>query len=195
MKPSSLVLASQSPRRREYLSSLGISFEVDVSAVEEIPKGQESAKDYTLRLAREKCLAVASRHPGKAVLAADTVVVLRGPGGEVILEKPFDDQDALRMLMQLQGRSHFVITAYYLHSPPNEPLFEAVESEVEFIAYTRAEAQAYVETGEPMDKAGAYAIQGGASKFVKQIRGSYTSIVGLPLSQVYEALRKCNLVR
>ena len=194
MASPQLILASQSPRRKEFLASLGIPFSVEVSAVPELPGRAELAEQYVLRLAREKCRAVALRFPGNLVLAADTVVVLRENGNELILEKPRDASDAFQMLRRLQGKVHSVLTGFCLQNVQGEEIAEVVSSEVEFIPFDEKETEIYVQTGEPLDKAGAYAIQGGAARFVKRISGSYTSIVGLPLAEVYQALRKFHFV-
>lgn len=183
-----LILASGSPRRKEFLSSLRLTFEVQVPGILEDPKPNESARDYVLRLAMEKCADIAQRNPAAAVLAADTTVILPGPPEE-ILGKPIDLADAAVMLRKLSGRTHLVSTAYCLRSPTGEQRAEVISASVEFVELSEKDIEAYVASGEPLDKAGAYAIQGGAARFVKTISGSYTSIVGLPLAEVAQALK------
>ena len=193
MTGGGLILASRSPRRLEYIRSLGIEFSVDAPDIHEVREAGELACDYALRIAREKCRTVAARRPQAAVLAADTVVVLGEGAAEKILEKPADEADACRMLGELQGQTHRVLTGFCLLSPGGDELSRVVSSDVEFVPLTRHEIERYVVTGEPLDKAGAYAIQGGAARFVRSVRGSYTNIVGLPLAEVCDALRTFDL--
>lgn len=178
-----LILASQSPRRRQILMAAGIDFEARPANVEEILEPHENAESYVLRLARSKAEA-ARRSPDENVLGADTTVVVGGR----ILEKPADDADARRMLQMLSGREHVVLTGICLLTPARTILDLSV-THVVFSAMTDAEIDAYVASGEPMDKAGAYGIQGLASKFVERIEGDYLNIVGLPVSLVYRHLR------
>jgi septum formation protein len=175
-----LILASQSPRRREILEHAGIPFEVRSAGVpEEIQEG-ETPVNYVLRLARAKAAAV----NGELVLGADTVVVL----DEHILEKPRDASDALRMLGILSGREHSVITGICLRSG-DAYMTEAVETRVRFVSLSQQEMDAYVASGEPMDKAGGYAIQGLASKYIDRIEGDYFNVVGLPVHRVCAMMR------
>jgi septum formation protein len=175
-----LILASQSPRRREILEHAGIPFEVRSAGVpEEIQEGETPVK-YVLRLATAKAAAV----DGDLVLGADTVVVL----DEHILEKPHDAADALRMLRILSGREHSVITGICLRSG-DAFITDAVESRVRFVSMSQDEMQAYVASGEPMDKAGGYAIQGLASKYIDRIEGDYFNVVGLPVHRVYAMIK------
>ncbi len=177
--PRPLVLASQSPRRRELLATAGFAFTVRARPVEEVRAPGESPEAYVLRLAREKAEA-AWEHRDEIVLGADTVVVL----GEEVLEKPQNDEDARAMLGRLSGREHVVITGICLrHAGGAEVVGESTR--VRFLDLTREEIDAYVASGEPMDKAGAYAIQGLASKFVASVDGCFFNVVGLPVSQVY----------
>jgi septum formation protein len=178
----SIILASQSPRRRELLATAGIPFSVRVSPVEEVRRPSETAEEYVRRLAREKAEAVAQ--PGEIVLGADTVVVL---GGEV-LEKPRDAAGARGMLARLSGRGHVVITGVCLLHPGGV-IVESESTSVRFAALSEREIEEYVASGEPMDKAGAYAIQGLASKFVERIEGCYFNVMGLPLARVYRMLK------
>lgn len=174
-----LILASASPRRRQLLELLGIPVEVRPSHVPEVRKPGEAPKDYALRLAHDKATAV----PGPLVLAADTVVVLNGE----LLEKPADEEDAVRMLLALQGRTHQVITAIALRS--DVTVFEAVDvSSVTFRPAREGMLRAYVRTGEPMDKAGAYGIQGYGAALVEGIEGDFFGVMGLPLRLVLDLL-------
>jgi septum formation protein len=183
-QPSEFILASGSPRRRELLAQAGLVFTVTKPDVPEVRRRGEKPADFARRLAREKAAAVRARHPGATVLAADTIVVL----GDRVLGKPRDAADARRMLRALSGRPHQVITAFTL-AGPHRSVTRAVRTRVVFRALTRAEIDAYVATGDPMDKAGAYAIQGGAAGMVASVRGSYTNVVGLPVAEVLAALR------
>lgn len=178
-----LLLASGSPRRRELLLSAGLSFEVEVPDVDETVAPGESPADAVCRLARDKALRVAARHPDAAVLAADTTVVLDG----VQLEKPRDAADARRMLRALSGRSHEVLTGFAI-ARGDEVHVACCVTEVSFRPLREEEIEAYIATGDPMDKAGAYGIQSGAAHMVRAIRGSYTNVVGLPLAEVMEVL-------
>ena len=174
-----LVLASQSPRRRQLLETLGISLVVSPAHVQEIPLPREAPLAYARRLARDKARAV----PGAYVLGADTIVVL----GEHLLEKPADREDAVRMLMQLQGRRHEVITAVCLVHDGRE--YEAQDTtEVYFRPMDEAFIRAYVATGEADDKAGAYGIQGYGSALVERVEGDFFSVMGLPVRLVLELL-------
>jgi septum formation protein len=179
-----LVLASKSPRRQQILRDAGIPFLVRAADAPEERQPGESAIDYVQRLAEEKAFAVPIL-PGEVLLGADTVVVIDSQ----VLEKPLDAADALRMLTLLSGRDHEVITGICLRAESRKIVDTAI-SRVRFVPLTRAELEAYVESGEPMDKAGAYAIQGLASKFIDRIEGSYSNIVGLPVALVYRHLRE-----
>jgi septum formation protein len=180
-----LVLASASPRRQELLRNAGIEFVVQPADISEIPRQGESAKSYAERLAREKAQAVFRLRPGDLVLGADTVVVVDG----AILEKPKDREDAARMLGMLSGREHQVITGVCLIGKG----FEDVRSEttnVTFSILSDDDIRSYVATGEPMDKAGAYAIQGIASRWIPRIKGDYSNVVGLPVALVWRMLQE-----
>ena len=181
-----IVLASASPRRAELLRAAGIPFEIIVADVDESVRAGETPDAYARRVAQAKARAVAPRANGAPVLAADTVVVVEGE----ILGKPSDAADARRMLRRLSARPHEVLTAVCL-LPPEGGRHEHVErTTVEFAQLSESEITAYVASGEPMDKAGAYAIQGLASKFVTRIEGSYSNVVGLPVARVYDMLRR-----
>ncbi len=179
-----LILASQSPRRQELLRNAGFSFEIRASGVEEVPQPHESAADYVTRLALDKALAI-DASPDDFVIAADTTVIL----GETIMEKPLSAEDAVSMLTALSGQTHTVLTGVCVRH--NGRTWTACEStQVHFVPISGEEIRAYVASGEPMDKAGAYGIQGLASKFVDRIEGCYFNIVGLPVARVYSLLRE-----
>ena len=181
-----LVLASNSPRRRQILSDAGIPYIVRAPDVDEEARPGESPGDYVRRLAEEKAVAVAIQ-PGEVVLAADTVVVV----DEHLLEKPQDHADAHHMLSLLSGRNHEVLTGICLRSE-SQKIVDAATTRVHFMRLTAEEIEDYVRSGEPMDKAGAYAIQGLASKFIDRIEGCYFNVVGLPMALVYQHLKKFN---
>jgi septum formation protein len=186
-----IVLASGSPRRRELLADLGLDFEVVPSRAEEpVPNPGEQPTEYALRMARLKTMEVAARHTGRTVLGADTIVVL----DDRIMGKPADETDALAMLKALSGRTHQVITAFCLVLPNGETSSRFVATDVDMRTSGEAELKAYIATGEPMDKAGAYAIQGIGTFLVTAIRGSYTNVVGLPLARVLEGLLAAGVV-
>jgi septum formation protein len=178
-----LILASKSPRRREILKNAGIPCEVRLADVPEVRSAGEPAGEYVRRLARQKAEAV-PRATGETVLAADTIVVV----GEQVLEKPSDHDDAARMIRILSGREHEVTTGICLVGPGGE-VVDSETTRVHFVALSEAEILEYVASGEPMDKAGAYAIQGRASKFIDRVEGDYFNIVGLPVARVYRHLR------
>lgn len=186
--PQNLVLASASPRRRALLEGQGLSFDVRISAVPEVVAAGESAAAYTQRVAAEKATAVAEEAQGALVLAADTEVVL----GTSILGKPRDGEDAVAMLRSLSGNTHEVITGVCLRGPGVEERF-AVRTAVRFRALSEGEIRWYVGTGEPLDKAGAYAIQERGGAFVEAIFGSWSNVVGLPLAETLAALRRAGL--
>jgi septum formation protein len=202
---STLILASSSPRRQELLREIGIPFQVHAAHINEDQIAGEDALEYALRLAREKAQAVAARYPRSYVLGADTIVVVNGE----VLGKPKDHADAARMLRLLSGRSHQVTTAVSLVAPdavaPGAVAPGAVApstrmetrtctTKVYFRKLTEDEIQQYVAGGEPMDKAGAYAIQGGASRWTDRIEGEWSNVVGLPLSLVTDLLRTYGLL-
>ena len=195
-----LVLASASPRRQELLRNAGIPFVVQSSNVAELPKEGENPRACAERLARGKALAVFCQRPNDFILGADTIVIVDGQ----ILGKPQDSADATRMLHLLSGRTHEVTTGVCLLAPQaNARLgtasrelrtgFEDTCSETTLVtmnALSDDEIRSYVATGEPMDKAGAYAIQGIASRWIFRIEGDYFNVVGLPVALVYRMLRE-----
>lgn len=181
MSPPRLLLASGSPRRRELLARLGVPFEVRRPDVSEVPRPGESPSQLVARLALEK--ARAGREPGAVALGADTVVVAAG----AILGKPEDAEDARRMLRALSAASHEVWTGVAAVGESADRV-GLCRTEVRFRRLEEGEIGAYVASGEPMDRAGAYAIQGGAAGFVESVDGDYESVVGLPLGLVAELL-------
>ena len=182
---SKLILASGSPRRRELLTRANIEFEVIQSNVDEVREPRERARDYALRMAREKALAVSRRHRERPILGADTVVEC----GDEILEKPVDANDATRMLTTLSGVTHTVVTAFAIASNGAIVASDAVSSRVTFRNLTLDEIASYIATGEPFDKAGAYGIQGIGGGFISQVEGSRDNVMGLPTNAVIAALR------
>jgi len=186
--PTRLVLASASPRRRDLLRGAGIRFEVRPAEIPEIMQPGESPIAFAQRLARSKALTIAKQiggPPRRLVLGADTIVVLDGE----VLGKPRDPAHALELLERLTGRAHSVITALaVVASDTLEVRQAAVTSRVEMRAAARDELIAYVATGESLDKAGAYAVQGGARSFVTRIHGSETNVIGLPLDETVDLL-------
>lgn len=181
-----LILASASPRRKHLLEQIGLTFQVETAEIDETPRLAEEPLAYVKRLAGHKAAAVFARHsqdpdrPRLIVLGADTTVVI----DDQILGKPADETDAARMLGLLAGKTHQVITGVALVSAGAPPLVAAEVTEVEFNPLTPAQIAAYIATGEPMGKAGAYAIQGRAARFVPRIAGCYFNVVGLPLARV-----------
>ncbi len=171
------VLASASPRRAELLAAAGFTFTVAHADIDETPLAAEPADLYVRRLAEAKARAVADRYPGCVVLGADTTVVVDGD----ILGKPVDAADAVAMLRRLQGRAHEVLTGVALVAGDHVRV-ELATTRVWFALMTDHEIAAYVATGEPMDKAGAYGIQGRAACYVTRIDGSYSNVVGLPVA-------------
>ena len=185
-----LILASSSPRRHELLLAAGLEHSIRSPDIAEHQQIGESPQDFVQRLAKEKANAVACQK-GDVVLAADTIVCLRGE----VLGKPADREDAARMLRRLSGETHLVLTgicirAYGVGDPSgSRQIIDLAQTEVSFCKISESEIDEYVLSGEPLDKAGAYAIQGLASKFIESIRGSYHNVVGLPISLVYRHLK------
>ena len=177
---SVLVLASASPRRADLLREAGILFRVAPAHIDEAVRVGESPEAYVERLAREKAEAVHTASPGAFVLGADTTVVV----DDTILGKPVDGAEAARMLELLAGRSHRVLTGVALLGPADFTRAAVVSTNVTFSRLSDADIAWYVGTGEPLDKAGGYAIQGGASRFVERIDGSFSNVVGLPMEVV-----------
>jgi septum formation protein len=179
-----LVLASASPRRRALLAAADIDVDVDPVHVDERPLAGEAPDAYVERLARLKAEAGAARHPGRVVLGADTTVVIDGD----VLGKPRDAAEAVAMLRRLAGRDHDVMTGVAVASAGRIDSF-VERTRVTMAPLSPADIDAYVATGEPFGKAGAYAIQGGAARFISGFVGSYTNVVGLPLEKLVEVLK------
>lgn len=185
-----LILASSSPRRRELLQSIGIDFEVIPSHVPEQHRPGEAPEEYVARLSRDKAEAISGQHPTRWVIAADTTVLL----GDQLLEKPADRADAERMLATIAGRTHVVYSGVTLQN--GERVYRdtrVAESEVRMLPLSKEDIEWYVATGEPLDKAGAYAVQGIGAMFIDSIHGSYTNVVGLPLALLFQMLRKAGI--
>ncbi|HSO75679.1 MAG TPA: Maf family protein [Blastocatellia bacterium] len=182
-----IILASSSPRRADLLAAIGVDFQIVPSHIHERAHPDESPGDYITRLARAKVVAVARSRDVGLIIGADTVVVLDG----VLMEKPGNQQDARRMLRELSGRWHAVLTGVALFdAASHREVADYEKTLVRFARLTDREVDWYVESGEPMDKAGAYGIQGLAAMFVEEIAGNYSNVVGLPIPLVYRlALR------
>jgi septum formation protein len=191
-----LILGSASPRRRDLLTTLGLPLRIVPGAADEAVRAEERPEEYLERVVAEKLVSVASRleHRGAgAVLVADTIVVL----GETILGKPVDEADARRLVRQLVGRTHVVCTRFAVAAPgaPTKiGVARTVRTRVVMRAATAEEVERYAATGEGLDKAGAYAVQGIGSMFVERLEGSYTNVVGLPVCEVVVALQSLGLL-
>jgi nucleoside triphosphate pyrophosphatase len=184
-KLMNLVLASQSPRRKELLAILGYPFTVVPSAIEETPSCGEDPETFVVRVAREKGMEVASRVSQSAILSADTIVTVDNE----ILGKPVDEADAIRMLRKLSGRDHLVLTAVTLVNQTKQETLEGVErTRVWFASLTNREILDYIGRENVYDKAGAYAIQGYAGVYIPKIEGNYFNVMGLPLPLVHQLL-------
>jgi len=186
-----LILASASPRRKTLLNDLGLEFKIIEAQVEEKPFPGEDPEDFALRAASDKAGAVSRENIASWVLGADTVVVHAGR----ILGKPVDAKDALAVLLTLAGQKHLVHTGFCLENAKEKvSVSRLVTTEVYFAPYTKEIAAAYVSSGEPMDKAGAYGIQGCGGFLVEKIKGSYSNVVGLPLVEVIQELLRYKVV-
>lgn len=188
---NSIILASASPRRTELMELAGIRFSVVPADICEDVQPGELPADHVMRLSYEKAAAVAPKSDGRFFIGADTIVVLDG----AILGKPVDAADALRMLSMLSGRDHLVITGFTVFDKKREiHISRNVSTKVIFKELAGHEISAYIDTGCPMDKAGAYAIQGRAVHFVRSISGSYSNVIGLPMTELYETLQTMQAV-
>ncbi len=186
-----LILGSSSPRRRELLHGCGLSFEIHTPDIDETALPDELPRAHVERLAREKGESISRRFPDAWVLSADTIVVL----DEKILGKPRDAEDAQRMLASLQGRKHIVWGGVAItHGARKYAEAACYSSEVEMRALSRAEIKSYVKSGEPLDKAGSYAIQGIGASLVREVKGSYSNIVGLNIFAVIERLQALGVI-
>ena len=180
----SLILASASPRRREILDKMGVAYEVIPSTGDEALDLSLPLTEGVIQVAKAKAEEVASAHPDRLVLGADTVVAIDGQ----VLGKPQDEEDAFAMLSSLQGRWHQVLTGVWVTSPDGGRGFASV-AEVCFYPLTAQEIRDYIATGEPMDKAGSYGIQGLGMRFVKEMRGDYYNVMGLPGGELWRFLQ------
>lgn len=183
-----IILASGSPRRAEIMGSVGWTFTKDVPDVDESEIPGEPPEDYVQRLAKTKAEAVAARHPGETVLGADTTVVLNGQ----IIGKPLDESDAARMLKMLSGNWHDVLTGIAI-ARNGETHVGLQRTQVKFAELSDAEIDFLVELGEPLDKAGAYAVQAQAALFIEGIEGDYWNVVGLPINLVYMMMKRFSM--
>ncbi len=182
-----LILASASPRRRDLLKRIGLTFSVVPSAIDEATVRADSPAEHVRKLSKAKAVDIAQRYPKSWILGADTIVFINGN----ILGKPANPDEAREMLRQLSGATHKVLTGYCLmNRTHNRSFSEIIETEVEFKDLAKREIEWYIETGEPFDKAGGYAIQGRGASLVKRISGSVTNVVGLPLCEVIETFKK-----
>lgn len=187
-----LILASASPRRGEFLKLMGLDFDIMPGDIDETFRPEESPREHVLRLSEEKALSVALSHPDAWVLGADTIVVVAGE----LLGKPGSPAEATRMLKKLSGREHEVLTGFTIVRQDRQVrVREVVESSVFFREIAADEMAWYTGTGESYDKAGAYAVQGMGGCFVREIRGSCSNVVGLPLCEVIEALKRVAAIR
>ncbi len=186
-----LILASGSPRRRDFFTALGFDFEIITAPGDETPFEGEDPESFAARMAQEKAAAIALKYPESWVVGADTVVTLEG----LILGKPQDANDAYKMLKQLSGRKHTVITAYaLLCEQRGVRQVRAVATEVEFHSFSDAVLHAYANSGEPLDKAGSYGVQGKGSFLVRKITGSCTNVIGLPISDLVTDLLRYQVI-
>ncbi|MBQ8555675.1 MAG: septum formation protein Maf [Clostridia bacterium] len=188
MTDFSLILASASPRRRELLALTGLPFTVDAPDVNETCT--LAPRDAVMELSRRKALAAAELHPGCVILAADTLVAV----DDAALGKPQDEADAFRMLKMLSGRWHQVHTGVSVIAPDGACYTEADTTDVHFENMTDEAIRRYIATGEPMDKAGAYAVQGVAGLWIDQLRGSHTNVIGLPMALTRSLLERCGVL-
>ncbi len=184
-----IILASGSPRRQELLQQIGVPYEVVKSDAEEVLDAVEGPRALAVENARRKALAVSKRYPGRVVLGADTVVFQDG----AVYGKPKDAEDARNMLKSFAGRRHDVVTGVAIVAKDGVCYTDATETKVFFNDLTDDEIAAYIATGEPMDKAGAYAVQGRAAAFIPRIEGSFSNVVGLPLAEVASLLKEAGV--
>lgn len=186
-----LILASASPRRHELLRQIGVEFEIIAADIEEIPNAGEQAREFVLRMAREKALEVLRREGrGLPVLGSDTAVILDGK----ILGKPVDRSDAVRMLQALSGRTHEVFSSVAIAIHENNVLDALNITRVTFADLDQAWIEAYCDTGDPMDKAGAYGVQNRAGEKISRIEGSFYGVMGLPLYETAELLQRAEVI-
>ncbi|HOP57000.1 MAG TPA: Maf family protein [Bacillota bacterium] len=184
-----IILASESPRRKEYFSLLGLDYEAIGANIDERANKSMAPDDLVEDLAYQKAYAVFKNHRNRTVIGCDTIVY----AANEILGKPADEEDAKRMLGILSGKTHFVYTGVSIITEKMSRTFHNV-TEVVFCDMSDEEISTYVKSGEPMDKAGAYAAQGLGSKFIKEIRGDFFTVIGLPLSQIYQELKAMGIM-
>jgi septum formation protein len=182
---NAIVLASESTRRVDILRTLGVSFSIIPPGIDETKRPTESPKDYALRIAYEKAYKVGNLFPDKWIIGADTIVVHKGK----VLGKPGSDTDAFEMLKRLRGNWHKVYTGYCVLNMSKQIVYQDVAETKVFIKdLTDDEIEKYIKTSEPLDKAGSYAVQGKGGYMVKEIKGSYSNVVGLPISEITDVL-------
>jgi septum formation protein len=182
-----IILASASPRRRELLAKIGLQFEVEPSSYDEVFNIESEPRKYARQISLGKALAVAPKYPNAIIISADTIGILDG----TIIGKPKSRDEAIKILSMLSGRPHLVITGFtVLDTARHKKISRSIVTKVYFRELSMSEIESYVATGEPLDKAGAYAIQGLGSVLIKKIVGDFYNVVGLPLSAVSETLRK-----
>ncbi len=192
MNRPSLILASTSPRRRQLLTVLGLDFEVIPPHADERLLPEEAPREHVARLSRLKAHEVGKNYPDRWIIAADTIVFIDG----IILGKPRDEQEARSMLSRLSGREHTVMTGFAVHQTGAvKTVSNVVESFVKVKELCDQEITGYINTGEPFDKAGGYAIQGIGMFMVEKVRGSYTNVIGLPMCEVVNALRQVGAIQ
>jgi len=187
IKLPKLILASASPRRAEILTAVGWEFEKHAAEIDETELPNEKPADYVQRLAGEKAAVIAEKYKNRLVLGADTIVVIKNK----IIGKPKDLADARKMLQMLSGKWHEVLTGVAIIKD-DEISIGLQRTQVKFAELTEAEIEFLIERGEPLDKAGAYAVQAQAALFIEQIKGDYWNVVGLPISLVYELVKQMN---
>ncbi len=186
-----IILASGSPRRQLYLQEMGLRFTIKSPSISEDHFDHEGPEQFVLRMAREKAVEVSSEFPESWVISGDTVVCL----GDKILGKPADEDEAVALLMALSGREHAVKTGFCVaHGSRGVNIVQSVTTKVRFADFSESVARAYVATGESLDKAGAYGIQGKGAFLVKTIEGSYSNVVGLPLYELMEVLQENGVI-
>lgn len=186
-----IILASQSPRRKAFLEELGLSFRTIASSLDETREEGESPQTFVERMASEKAKDVCKRYPDAWILSADTIVYIENK----VFGKPESEEEAIEMLMTLSGREHNVMTGYCLACHGlNINIVKRVRTRVRFVKFAKEIARAYVQTGEPLDKAGSYGIQGKGGALVEGINGSYSNVVGLPLAETLALLQKFKVI-
>lgn len=186
-----IILASGSPRRREYLQNLGLDFSTTVPEIDETVQAGESPNAFVERMAKEKGLTVCRTDPGAWVISGDTVVCI----DDRILGKPSSEAEALALLLTLRGRQHVVISGFCVANGGRDiAVVKSVETRVDFADFSEELAKSYVATGEPFDKAGAYGIQGKGAVLVAGVEGSYSNVVGLPLHELTETLLQLSII-